>query len=456
MVAGAYLAHIKISKSDVLDSNNHRFHFKLSEKGESILGLIASPSILSLFGMVLIVCGVLFIDKDDVFPGWWALLPVLGSWLIIFSGPNTLIHRKFLSSRILVWIGLISFPLYLWHWPLLVVSKIVLGETDFKVRIIAVCLSLILAWFSYYFLEKIFRKDSFVKKKVSFLIILMLATACIGYAIYKTDGVEFRSVERAYSQLEGWNWNYKENETCKVRYKGNYQTFCIQNNDLSPTIILFGNGYANHLYPGGIHNSDLGHHTVLSFGSCDLKLGAGGDCKRIEKIIEGNDSVRYAFIALSWTRFNYSGRQVDMFSGREIESGAVVTEFIDGINKRIEFLNQKGIKVIVFGPKPEINFDALYCLSRLPFVEVKDCNVPLHRVELQQKKTLEMLAQVLKAHSNVKYFNQNSVFCNDECSLLLGGIPLLRDAGHLSEFGSATVIESFVEWAKLEVPDILY
>lgn len=78
----------------------------------------------SFIGLILILIGVATVNDQSLFPGYWALLPVIGAVLIINAGPKAWVNRMIFSNPILVWIGLISFPLYLWHWPVLVFARI--------------------------------------------------------------------------------------------------------------------------------------------------------------------------------------------------------------------------------------------------------------------------------------------------------------------------------------------
>ena len=73
----------------------------------------------SVLGALLIGVAVLLVTKERLFPGWWALLPTVGAYLIISAGQHAWLNRTVLSHRLVVWFGLISYPLYLWHWPLL-------------------------------------------------------------------------------------------------------------------------------------------------------------------------------------------------------------------------------------------------------------------------------------------------------------------------------------------------
>ena len=75
-------------------------------------------NMLAMLGVAAIIFAAITLNKESSFPGLYALLPVLGAVLIILS-PNSWVNRTFLSNRQMVLIGLISYPLYLWHWPLL-------------------------------------------------------------------------------------------------------------------------------------------------------------------------------------------------------------------------------------------------------------------------------------------------------------------------------------------------
>jgi peptidoglycan/LPS O-acetylase OafA/YrhL len=109
----------------------------------------------SIVGVGLIVLGLFVTRSTKAFPGWWALLPVLGAVSCIAAGPNGVLNRYLLSNRLMVWIGLISYPLYLWHWPLLSYARIVQGgEPSLYVRMVLVVAAVVLAWVTYRFVER--------------------------------------------------------------------------------------------------------------------------------------------------------------------------------------------------------------------------------------------------------------------------------------------------------------
>ncbi|HHS8489179.1 TPA: acyltransferase family protein, partial [Legionella anisa] len=98
------------------------------------------------------------------------------------------------SNRIMVWFGLISYPLYLWHWPLLSFARIMEGDFPHKtIRWMAVVLSIILAWITYKLIEKPIRHGlGHDRTKVVFLVSFMSIMASFGFYIVKNNGLDFR------------------------------------------------------------------------------------------------------------------------------------------------------------------------------------------------------------------------------------------------------------------------
>jgi peptidoglycan/LPS O-acetylase OafA/YrhL len=151
----------------------------------------------SLLGAGLILIGLLRITPDRVFPGWWAVLPTLGAVMIIAAGSQAWFNRVVLGNRMLVWLGLISFPLYLWHWPLLVFARLAERATpSAALRAGAVAAAIALAWLSYRLLERPIRSGGYTRAKTVVLVVLMVLVAGIGYNAYQRDGFGFRMKDR--------------------------------------------------------------------------------------------------------------------------------------------------------------------------------------------------------------------------------------------------------------------
>lgn len=147
-----------------------------------------TANIMLVLGGILLIIGVTTINKTMPFPSAWAMIPIIGTMLIISSGSKTWLARIFLTNPIIIWFGLISYPLYLWHWPILSFLRIIDGQTPHRdARIIAVILAIVLAWITYHFIEKPIR-FGVLRKRVGalFLAITLFVVGCIGYYISTT------------------------------------------------------------------------------------------------------------------------------------------------------------------------------------------------------------------------------------------------------------------------------
>jgi peptidoglycan/LPS O-acetylase OafA/YrhL len=138
----------------------------------------------SALGLMLIAVSIFWLTRDIPFPGYWALLPAIGAALIISAGPHGWINRFILGNRLMVGVGLISYSLYLWHWPVLVFAKIVKGwvltPTE---RVSAIVVSLALAVVTYLLIERPFRRSRELRPAAG-LTMTMGAVAAVGLVMF--------------------------------------------------------------------------------------------------------------------------------------------------------------------------------------------------------------------------------------------------------------------------------
>lgn len=159
----------------------------------------ALAHLLSVGGALMILASLALINDESRFPGWWALLPVLGAVMVIAAGRQGWFNRHVLSSRFMVGIGLISFPLYLWHWPLLSFARIIESETPSRaVRAGAVLASIALAWLTWRLVEHPLRFGAHRRLKTVALAGLMVVAGGVGVLTMARDGFENRQAVRLY------------------------------------------------------------------------------------------------------------------------------------------------------------------------------------------------------------------------------------------------------------------
>jgi len=143
---------------------------------------------LSWGGLILLGMGFAFIHTGDPYPGWRALLPVAGTLLLMEGGAGGLkgpwVNRKILSNPVVVWVGLISYPLYLFHWPALSFVHIVKGENPKPIHIIEVLgVALLLTILTYYFIEKKLRHNR-SRWTLSTLVIAFILVGAVGASVW--------------------------------------------------------------------------------------------------------------------------------------------------------------------------------------------------------------------------------------------------------------------------------
>ena len=411
----------------------------------------------SVIGVVMIGSGLYLTNEQD-FPGWWAILPTLGTVLIISSGSKTWINRVLLSNKILVWFGLISFPLYLWHWPLLSFAYIIYGGLpSTTVRLLLVIIAIIAAWLTYQFIERPIRFNSNKKHTTLNLSLMILVLGISGYAAYITEGFKnlrnfdnFTMNSKISEQLVGPEWKYVTNNICLSQFPYEESIgFCIKNLNDELEILLLGNSHANQLYPGFVQNTKLKNHSILSIGACDPVIDdnqdKNGTCfgdrqLKQQKFINDIDS-------------NTKSIKFIIIDGLNRHPSA---EYISLLQKRIDFFEGNGGKIIIFTPHIRPEFNPKNCFTRPLRTVTKDCTFSPKLRDEYLNNFRPLIEYITKTNPNTLFYDQNEIYCESEvCSFIKKGLPLFRDHVHLSEFGSNELANHFTICASSHAPEIL-
>ncbi|TVO74821.1 acyltransferase family protein [Sedimenticola selenatireducens] len=159
--------------------------------------------IIGLLGLLLILVSILFFDAQTPFPSFFTLTPVLGTCFIIIFGKSDTFVGRFLSTRLFVSVGLISYSLYLWHQPLFAFLRLkTIGEPSTPMLVSAIIATFILSYLSYRFIEKPFRSKTSFNRKAIFQysaasIILVLSVGLSGH-LYQ--GFQGRFANNIYTE----------------------------------------------------------------------------------------------------------------------------------------------------------------------------------------------------------------------------------------------------------------
>lgn len=178
--------------------------------------------------LLLLASSLALLDEDRDFPGYIALAPVVGAVLVILLGAQSVLLRPLLANRLLVFIGLISYPLYLWHWPLLSFARVYFhGEPTLWWRLGLMALAVLLAWLTWRWLEKPLRHARGRFPVTAALVVAMLVLLAMGVAVQKTDGAAWR-YPAPLRAIAAFDFNGKEASragTCFVKSEQTHRDY---------------------------------------------------------------------------------------------------------------------------------------------------------------------------------------------------------------------------------------
>lgn len=203
----------------------------------------------SVFGFLLLIFGFLFIQEGYDFPGWWALLPTLGTFFIISAGPNAWLNQKILSNKMMIWVGNISYPMYLWHWPLLSFAYIIgNGHISHTQLIAIILLTIVLSWLTYLFIEKPIRFGQYKSQAIPVMLVVMIGLLILGLLIQFEKILPRNHSDELTRSIEARNdkVSYGDNFD-KVRF--NQETFYFSENKNRNTTVLIGDSHALQYVP---------------------------------------------------------------------------------------------------------------------------------------------------------------------------------------------------------------
>ena len=207
-----------------------------------------ADNLLATIGVLAVVGATIGLDRNSLFPGLYALLPVVGAALIILS-PNSRVNRILLSNPVAVLLGKISYPLYLWHWPLLVYLQIVRNGVPNVAEIWAtVIVAVVLSWLTFQFVEKPIRQK---RNAVALASFGLIAVGIVGIVTCAASGFAFRFPReiREVAQLSP-KQNAGFRDTCFLEAPGaHFGPDCVEAGD-KPLLFLWGDSTAAALYPG--------------------------------------------------------------------------------------------------------------------------------------------------------------------------------------------------------------
>jgi peptidoglycan/LPS O-acetylase OafA/YrhL len=406
----------------------------------------ALRNLVSLAGISLVLLPSLFYTAETPFPGLAALPPCIGAALIIAAGETgpSLVGRL-LSWRPFVFVGLISYSLYLWHWPILVFQRtnhmLVDAPIDSKEAKLAVfLLSLFLATLTWRFVETPFRKGRYRPGRRTLLWISGSAFAVVGLlavVIIGTNGLTFRFSGQALavSQYAGLDPDlayrakgcFLEPETSFSRFPSD---ICLKKYPGRRQFLLLGDSHAAQLYPGLSSTFPEINVSEATVAQCrpfvTPKVHSKATCKKMSAYIYGDYLLRNHVDAV-------------LLGGRWEDSE------MPELERTVAWIEQHGMKVVVFGPNIEFDVPLPHILA-FALRDGEPSKVFQHRTTHPQLLD-EKLALLVRNSWGARYVSFFEDLCmpnstknrvdrpdsNLVCPVTAGsGVPLLFDTDHLT------------------------
>ncbi|MCA1857910.1 acyltransferase [Massilia oculi] len=415
-----------------------------------------TPALLSWSGALLLAAGLALVTRHDPFPGWRALLPAGGALLLIAAGPQAWLNRHVLANRLLVWIGLLSYPLYLWHWPLLSFAQIVESrEPAPAIRAGALLAALLLAWLTWRVLERPLRAAATraeARARVAVLALLMLGMAAFGGYLYLNDGLPTRKPiedsvanQKALVLVE----DRANAEACKKRYgfDSMYEYCLLGDPAKDPTVALVGDSHAYHVvagltrYYGGIGENLLMLGTRHPYWGLDPQ----GDpyqqaTQQMLELALATPSVKTVVFSTHLRFYTVPEQKV----------------YVDAARETFRRLLAAGKQVVFMHDVPLLGFDPRSCIKRAGVASSATrvpCAIPRAEWDAQMAQHREIAARLAAEFPQIAWFDAGKVLCDkDQCHAMVDGRLMYRDNNHLSYEGDLLVGQRFAEWMRSRQP----
>lgn len=429
-------------------------------------------SLVSLFAVAVVAYGFWTINKHDIYPAAWATIPVASAVLIIAVGPKAWINRSVLSNRILVWIGLISFPLYLWHWPLLSFARILESDVpSLEIRVGAIFISFALAWLTYRYVESPIRTTSYAAAKAIILTILMSVVGVAGYYIYSHDGLAFRkAVQQVASQVQDLNFKTERMTGWRCNELNYEKSRCSYTTE-SPTVVVIGDSHAPRIYSGLTDYYNSKGKGVAIFGGgggCPpllnvvVKDNKGKDRNCVQRTTESlikiiNDpTIKEVVFASRESLYTTStefddpdgskyGRWAISLANEPSDARTNAEVYALALAQTFDALTTSGKQITYLYGVPELGFDIKSCIPTRPISlsnKVRDpCAVSKTSYEKRNQAFKEQIGQILAARPSIHAIDLSEALCDENfCYGAKDGVLFYTDDNHLSHRGAAYIV----------------
>ena len=414
-------------------------------------------------GLTLILYAIFTHSKNIPYPGLYALVPTMGTLLIIIFANQDTILGKFLGNKVFVSLGLISYSLYLWHQPLFAFARHrSLSEPGHVLFIFLCVLTFILAYLTWRYIETPFRLKKYMNQKQIFLsaIIGSVFFISVGLIGFLTNGLFIKSPSRLESLA--LNTRIAANYGLNIECEGSYSESPNCRTSENPEVLVWGDSFAMHLVDGLVASnpnikviqktvSNCGPFLEIAPSSYGYPPSWSRQCISInDKVfdyLKNNPSIKYVVMGSPFGQFVGKDAKIWTRQGVVVDGRKNAFEAMQITIKRIREL--KKIPVI-FSPTPQNGENIGNCLVKATFFkeDKKFCDIKYSDSTARQTEVFDFLKKVEKISTVI--WLSDFLCSSGTCKASANGVLLYRDEEHLSHEGSSYIGKEMNFYSLLE------
>ncbi len=437
---------------------------------------------LSIAGALLCAASFALLDSQAAFPGWWALPVVVGTAGVIAAGRDGWVNRHVLAHPAAIWLGKISYALYLWHWPLLSFAVIVAGRAPSPaVRGGLIAVAIALAWLTTVIVERPLRFSAPARWKLVAPCLLMIGIVYLGGMTYVRRGLEFRKgyspdADVATAKL-GAGHEFVDLKCGISPADQSLFPFCATDKRARSHFAVWGDSKADALFWGLVRESAPGESwTLIAHPSCAPMAGvsrtssnAGDDpaqCrdanrKALRMLL---DDAGLTTVVLVMTDRDVIG-QTFAVDGRSAPSP---TAALDGFDQAMTALEHAGRRVALVLDNPRLR-DPRQCMDRRPlawpFVRhalgvtdmsaAQRCAISYREHVVRMAPFQAVIDRLKQRHPDLLVYDPAAALCDaklDVCPMTLDRHYLYSYGDHLSDYGNRMVATQFLPLLRRHLP----
>ena len=429
-------------------------------------------SLISWLGLGLIIGAVFSIKESYAFPGAWALLPTMGAACLIYAGEGAWPNRHLLSRRLLVWIGLISYPLYLWPWPLLSFARIMeSGTPSVEARFWMVAATVVLAWLTYRLLERPVRSRPRSKNIVLMLCLSMFVLGAAGLTVKKLDG--FKS--RQFSMLNGdASTIVLGADRGKLRHECGLDEaqkpvfqYCLSSSVEEPRYALLGDSKGEALFYGLVRESKPDMPWMMIGTVYPPESAPGADERQHRKnqlalqTVVDNPSIKVVALAVALRTIF----PLDSETGLIAANAALPRDKIATYSRTIRQLEQAGKRVVFVIDNPTFP-DPTSCISggatASPFLnqvlrrkENPHCTIRYTEHLAGTQAYRQFIGELQRLHPRLVVYDPTPLLCDvpgNLCAMTEGEKFLYSYGDHVSDYANSKIAREMLPFIRRLAP----